>query len=187
MKILTGIQPSASKGDKELEKMAHENALKALNLILNEEIVGHPVANTGMLIIHAAILSALRSLANNKADDIACCGHEVISASRGQMVETLDVVVMKQAEEIELLKAQVSGDGKDGDAISTLKNVISLLLRDFQGRATGFAKQNTQTGNAISNEYLGIISDIEHATGLAPAIDAAIAAEKWKYELLNIK
>lgn len=46
------------------------------------------------------------------------------------------------------------------------QNAIKLLLQSFQGRADGFAKQNTSEDNRISNEYLTIISDIQHSIEL---------------------
>lgn len=50
------------------------------------------------------------------------------------------------------------------------KNAIKLLLVQFQSRADGLAKLNTEQGNTISNEYLGIISDIQHSVDLSVSI-----------------
>lgn len=47
------------------------------------------------------------------------------------------------------------------------QNSIKLLIVQFQGRADGFAKLSTEKGNAISNEYLSIISDIQHSVDLS--------------------
>lgn len=49
------------------------------------------------------------------------------------------------------------------------QNAIKLLLVQYQGRCDGFAKQNTDVGNRLSNEYLGIISDIQHSVDLSDA------------------
>ena len=50
--------------------------------------------------------------------------------------------------------------------LEALQSAIRRLLVKFQARAAGFAKQGTEKGNALSNEYLVVISDIGHSIAL---------------------
>ena len=52
-----------------------------------------------------------------------------------------------------------------------LEQAMASLLATFQRRVAGFAKLGTRGGDALSNEYLTVISDINHGTGLSAVSD----------------
>jgi hypothetical protein len=59
------------------------------------------------------------------------------------------------------LAAQFAND------IDATNVAIHELLKAFQGRADGWAKKGTDLGNIVSNEYLSVVSAIQHSTGVS--------------------
>lgn len=55
--------------------------------------------------------------------------------------------------------------------LTATRQGIADLIAVFQKRAEGWAKQGTEKGNLVSNEYLGIISDIQHSFDLSGTSD----------------